>query len=398
MQLRLICPLAGFDRCNDRIVLPAVPDLQHHLDELGRALVTVAMFRVSAVGEVGRGGRAASGDDVPTGATATEMIERCEASSEIPRRAVRGRRCRKQSNVLRHWNESSEQIDRVVAGLSHVPGPECSNAWRIGEEDRVEDAAFSHLRNVDEMVEAEQSPIAVGGKLPGRLVVPVSRNEQVQQHMTVHVVKPAGPFRGSDRLIDTGVPMLADDGVTRLRWVADAPLVSKNHSARHAPRRLRRSTMQGHADIIELLNDVLTAELTAINEYFVDAKMFQNWGFKRLASQFREESIDEMKDADTLIERILFLDGVPNLQRLGTIRVGETPLEKLQLALQLEVEAVARLNNGIARCVELGDNGSRELLENILEGEEDHADWLEAQLELIRQIGDSAYLAQQIHD
>jgi bacterioferritin len=156
--------------------------------------------------------------------------------------------------------------------------------------------------------------------------------------------------------------------------------------------------MQGHADIIELLNDVLTAELTAINEYFVDAKMFQNWGFKRLASQFREESIDEMKDADTLIERILFLDGVPNLQRLGTIRVGETPLEKLQLALQLEVEAVARLNNGIARCVELGDNGSRELLENILEGEEDHADWLEAQLELIRQIGDSAYLAQQIHD
>lgn len=156
--------------------------------------------------------------------------------------------------------------------------------------------------------------------------------------------------------------------------------------------------MQGHADIIELLNDVLTAELTAINEYFVDAKMFQNWGFKRLASQFREESIDEMKDADTLIERILYLDGVPNLQRLGTIRVGETPLEKLQLALQLEIEAVERLNNGIARCVELGDNGSRELLENILEGEEEHADWLEAQLELIRQVGDSAYLAQQIHD
>ncbi len=156
--------------------------------------------------------------------------------------------------------------------------------------------------------------------------------------------------------------------------------------------------MQGHADIIELLNDVLTAELTAINEYFVDAKMFQNWGFKRLASQFREESIDEMKDADSLIERILALHGVPNLQRLGTIRVGETPLEKLQLALQLEVEAVERLNNGIARCVELGDNGSRELLENILEGEEEHADWLEAQLELIRQIGDSAYLAQQIHD
>ncbi len=156
--------------------------------------------------------------------------------------------------------------------------------------------------------------------------------------------------------------------------------------------------MQGHAEIIEVLNDVLTAELTAINQYFVDAKMFQNWGYERLGKKFREESIDEMKDADELIERILYLDGVPNLQRLNTIRVGEVPVEKLQLALELEKEAITRLNDGIARCVALGDNGSRELLEDILTGEEEHADWLESQLELVRQIGDAHYLSQQIRE
>jgi bacterioferritin len=156
--------------------------------------------------------------------------------------------------------------------------------------------------------------------------------------------------------------------------------------------------MKGHDDIIELLNDVLTAELTAINQYFVDGKMFQNWGYLRLGKRFHDESIDEMHDADKLIERILYLDGLPNLQRLGAVRVGETPVEKLQLALDLEREAIERLNRGIARCVELSDNGSRELLENILLGEESHADWLEAQLELVRQLGDAHYLAQHIHD
>jgi bacterioferritin len=156
--------------------------------------------------------------------------------------------------------------------------------------------------------------------------------------------------------------------------------------------------MKGHDDIIELLNDVLTSELTAINQYFVDAKMFQNWGYQRLAKRFKDESIDEMHDADKLIERILYLEGLPNLQRLGTVRVGETPVEKLQLALELEHEAIERLNRGIARCVELSDNGSRELLEEILVGEESHADWLEAQLELVRQLGDAHYLAQHIHD
>jgi bacterioferritin len=156
--------------------------------------------------------------------------------------------------------------------------------------------------------------------------------------------------------------------------------------------------MKGHDDIIELLNDVLTSELTAINQYFVDAKMYQNWGYERLAKRFKDESIDEMHDADKLIERILYLEGLPNLQRLGTVRVGETPVEKLQLALELEHEAIERLNRGIARCVESSDNGSRELLEEILLGEESHADWLEAQLELVRQLGDAHYLAQHIHD
>jgi len=156
--------------------------------------------------------------------------------------------------------------------------------------------------------------------------------------------------------------------------------------------------VKGHDDIIELLNDVLTAELTAINQYFLDAKMFDNWGYERLGKRFQDESIDEMKDADKLIERILFLDGLPNLQRLGTVRVGETPVEKLQLALDLEAEAIDRLNRGIARSVELGDNGTRELLEDILLGEESHADWLETQLELVRQVGDAHYLAQNIRD
>jgi bacterioferritin len=156
--------------------------------------------------------------------------------------------------------------------------------------------------------------------------------------------------------------------------------------------------MQSHDDVKTLLNDVLTAELTAINQYFVDAKMCGNWGYERLAERFRHESIDEMKDADALIERILYLDGVPNLQRLGTVRVGETVPEKLQLALELEQAAITRLNAGIAQCTEIGDNGSRALLEHILEGEEHHADWLESQLELIEQLGAPHYLAQQIRD
>jgi bacterioferritin len=155
--------------------------------------------------------------------------------------------------------------------------------------------------------------------------------------------------------------------------------------------------MQGDGAIIELLNEVLTAELTAVNQYFLDAKMCANWGYERLAEKFRDESIGEMKDADELIERILYLDGMPNLQRLGSVRVGETVPEKLVLALELEKAAIERLNGGIAACISAGDHGSRELLDHILEGEEEHADWIESQLELIRQLGDVHYLAQQIH-
>jgi bacterioferritin len=154
--------------------------------------------------------------------------------------------------------------------------------------------------------------------------------------------------------------------------------------------------MQGSEDVIELLNEVLTAELTAVNQYFLDAKMFDNWGYERLGQRFRDESIGEMKDADELIERILYLEGHPNLQRLGTVRVGETATEKLTLGLDLERQAITRLNRGIALCVAQDDNGTRELLEGILTGEEDHADWLETQLELVRQLGDAHYLAQQV--
>lgn len=155
--------------------------------------------------------------------------------------------------------------------------------------------------------------------------------------------------------------------------------------------------MQGDPKVIELLNEVLTAELTAINQYFVDGKMCASWGLGRLAEQFHQESIDEMKDADALIERILYLDGVPNLQRLGTVRVGETVPEKLALALDLERAAVERLNRAITTARDAGDNGSRELFERILLGEEHHADWLEAQLSAIEQVGVGNYLAQQLH-
>jgi bacterioferritin len=156
--------------------------------------------------------------------------------------------------------------------------------------------------------------------------------------------------------------------------------------------------MKGNHDVIELLNEVLTAELTAINQYFVDAKMIDNWGYERLGKRFQDDSIDEMRDADKLIERILFLEGIPNLQRLGTVGIGENVAEKLELALGLERDAIDRLNRGVGLCVERGDNGSRELLEEILQGEEEHADWLETQLELIRQIGEAHYLAQQVRE
>lgn len=156
--------------------------------------------------------------------------------------------------------------------------------------------------------------------------------------------------------------------------------------------------MQGDPEIIEFLNEALTAELTAINQYFIHAKMCENWGFERLAKHNYDESIDEMKDAEKVIERILYLDGVPNLQRLGSVLVGETVPEQHRLDLQLEQAAVERYNRGVALAREKGDNGTAELLEDLLTGEEHHADWIESQLFVIEQVGIENYLAQQIRE
>jgi len=154
--------------------------------------------------------------------------------------------------------------------------------------------------------------------------------------------------------------------------------------------------MKGDAKIIDLLNEVLTNELTAINQYFLHARICENWGYERLFKVFREESIDEMKDADRLVERVLYLEGLPNLQRLGKINVGESVPEMLALDYDVEKGAIATLNRGIALCRSLGDAGSAELLEHILEGEERHANFLEGQLAAIAQMGAQNYLAQQL--
>ena len=156
--------------------------------------------------------------------------------------------------------------------------------------------------------------------------------------------------------------------------------------------------MQGSPAVIEILNEVLTAELTAINQYFIHARMCDNWGYDRLAEKLRHESIDEMKDADAVIERLLYLEGVPNMQRLGSVAVGETVLEQLELDAELERSAIERYNRGVALAVAEGDNGTRDLFENQLRGEEEHLDWIESQLELIRQVGLENYLSQQIRD
>ena len=156
--------------------------------------------------------------------------------------------------------------------------------------------------------------------------------------------------------------------------------------------------MKGHPEVIDLLNELLTNELTAINQYFIHAKMLKNWGFERLAKKVREESIDEMKHADQVIERILFLEGIPNLQRLNKLRVGETVKEQFESDVQLEYAAIKSLNDWIAKCRTLNDNATEAMLTKILVGEEDHTDWLETQLGLIKQLGETAYLAEQLTD
>ena len=154
--------------------------------------------------------------------------------------------------------------------------------------------------------------------------------------------------------------------------------------------------MRGDPEIIDVLNEILTGELTAINQYFVHAKMCHNWGYSKLADHIRDESIDEMKHAETLVERVLYFDGVPNLQRLGPLRVGETVEEQFESDLQLEYAALERLNRAIELCVAKSDNGTREVLADILTSEEEHIDWLETQQETIRQIGLENYLTQQL--
>jgi bacterioferritin len=155
--------------------------------------------------------------------------------------------------------------------------------------------------------------------------------------------------------------------------------------------------MKGNREVIDLLNEVLAGELVAINQYFLHARMCQNWGYLRIAQKVRSESIDEMKHADALIERILFLDGLPNLQRLDKINIGQTVAEQLQSDLDLEYRAVKRLNDGVVLCREKGDSASEELVRAILVSEEQHIDWLETQLHLIKELGEKAYLAEQIH-
>ncbi|MFN3219430.1 MAG: bacterioferritin [Acidimicrobiales bacterium] len=150
--------------------------------------------------------------------------------------------------------------------------------------------------------------------------------------------------------------------------------------------------MQGSPEIIEFLNEALTAELTAINQYFAHAKLCENWGWMVLAKKYREESIEEMMDAEKLMERILMLDGMPNLQRLGSVRVGETVEEQLQVDGELEIAAIERYRRGVVLALELGDPGTRDLLESLVIGEENHLDWIETQKSRIADIGIERYL------
>lgn len=154
--------------------------------------------------------------------------------------------------------------------------------------------------------------------------------------------------------------------------------------------------MKGNTDVINALNEVLAAELVAINQYFMHAKMCENWGYLALAKQNRNESIDEMRHAEQLVQRILFLEGLPNLQRLDKLSIGQTVPEQIQADLDLEYRAVARLSASIALCREKGDSASEDILRGILRGEEAHVDFLETQLGLIKQLGEALYLSRQL--
>ncbi|HEY1249879.1 MAG TPA: bacterioferritin [Thermoanaerobaculia bacterium] len=154
--------------------------------------------------------------------------------------------------------------------------------------------------------------------------------------------------------------------------------------------------MKGDPEILKLLQEVLSAELTAINQYFIHARMLRNWRYMRLADHTEKESIGEMKHAQEAMDRILYFDGIPNMQKYMKINVGKSVPEMMKLDHALELDAVKRLNKGIALATEKGDNGSRALFERILVSEEEHIDWIEAQLQQIKDIGAENYLAQQI--
>ena len=156
--------------------------------------------------------------------------------------------------------------------------------------------------------------------------------------------------------------------------------------------------MQGSPEIIDFLNEALAAEVTAINQYFVNSKVCEDWGWTRLAAKMREESIEEMHDAEKLMDRILYLDGMPRLESLAGVRAGKTVEEQMENDRQLEVAAIERYRRGVALADEQGDVGTRELLEHLLVGEEEHLDWIETQQSAIADIGIQNYLQAQMGD
>ena len=154
--------------------------------------------------------------------------------------------------------------------------------------------------------------------------------------------------------------------------------------------------MKAKEGVIDLLNKVLTADLTAINQYYVHAKMCENWGYERLYDKVRSRSIDEMKDADELIGHILYLEGIPNVQRLGTVHIGETVPEQFKADLKAEQEMLQVLTGGVAHCAKAGDYTTRHMLEDMAKDVDEHIDWIETQLETIKQVGLENYLSEQI--
>lgn len=154
--------------------------------------------------------------------------------------------------------------------------------------------------------------------------------------------------------------------------------------------------MKARDGVVDVLNDILTIDLTVINQYFVQAEMVRNWGYGKLHDKLRDLSIGEMRDAQEIIRRILYLEGLPNLQRLNQVKIGESPEEDLRIDLASEIEAVEALSNAIRHCSDVGDHGTREMLEDMLRDEEEHIDWFETQLTAMGKVGVELYLAQHL--